>query len=47
MIALDTGCGKGGFLTAIELPDLFVWESRDPRRHRSQVVRDRVLSHSR
>jgi len=33
VIAIDTGCGKGGFLTAIELPELFVWESRDPRRH--------------
>ncbi|MEQ1503332.1 MAG: metallophosphoesterase family protein [Myxococcota bacterium] len=33
VIALDTGCGKGGFLTAIELPELFVWESREPRRH--------------
>lgn len=26
--ALDTGCGKGGFLTALELPDLRVYESR-------------------
>jgi serine/threonine protein phosphatase 1 len=34
VIAIDTGCGKGGFLTAIELPELFVWESRDPVRHR-------------
>jgi serine/threonine protein phosphatase 1 len=34
VIAIDTGCGKGGFLTAIELPELFVWESREPRRHR-------------
>lgn len=34
VIAIDTGCGKGGFLTAIELPELFVWESRDPLRHR-------------
>lgn len=33
VIALDTGCGKGGFLSAIELPELFVWESRHPRRH--------------
>lgn len=33
VIAIDTGCGKGGFLTAIELPELFVWESRDPLRH--------------
>lgn len=28
VIALDTGCGKGGFLTAIELPALHVYESR-------------------
>lgn len=35
VIAVDTGCGKGGFLTAIELPDLFVWESRDPLRHKA------------
>ncbi len=34
VIAIDTGCGKGGFLTAIELPELFVWESREPVRHR-------------
>ena len=27
-IGLDTGCGKGGFLTAIELPSLRVYESR-------------------
>ncbi|HHO50876.1 MAG TPA: serine/threonine protein phosphatase [Deltaproteobacteria bacterium] len=33
VIAIDTGCGKGGFLTAIELPELFVWESREPLRH--------------
>src|SRR5262249_6795818 len=26
--ALDTGCGKGGFLTALELPSLAVYESR-------------------
>jgi serine/threonine protein phosphatase 1 len=26
--ACDTGAGKGGFLTAIELPALKVWESR-------------------
>ncbi|MBX2797284.1 MAG: metallophosphoesterase [Myxococcales bacterium] len=36
VIAIDTGCGKGGFLTAIELPELFVWESRDPLRHQSR-----------
>ena len=28
VIGIDTGCGKGGFLTAIEFPDLVVWESR-------------------
>jgi serine/threonine protein phosphatase 1 len=27
-IGLDTGCGKGGFLTALELPSLRVYESR-------------------
>ncbi len=27
-IGLDTGCGKGGFLTAVELPALKVYESR-------------------
>jgi serine/threonine protein phosphatase 1 len=27
-IGLDTGCGKGGFLTAVELPELRVYESR-------------------
>lgn len=36
VIAIDTGCGKGGFLTAIELPELFVWESRDPVRHQTR-----------
>lgn len=28
IIALDTGCGKGGFLTAVELPSRTVYESR-------------------
>lgn len=28
VFALDTGCGKGGFLTALELPALTVYESR-------------------
>lgn len=27
-IGLDTGCGKGGFLTAIELPTMRVYDSR-------------------
>jgi len=27
-IGLDTGCGKGGFLTTIELPSMKVYESR-------------------
>lgn len=27
--AIDTGCGKGGFLTAIEVPELLVYESRN------------------
>ncbi len=26
--ALDTGCGRGGFLTALELPAMKVYESR-------------------
>lgn len=29
-VGLDTGCGKGGFLTALELPARTVYESRDP-----------------
>jgi serine/threonine protein phosphatase 1 len=28
-IGLDTGCGKGGFLTVFELPSRLVYESRD------------------
>ncbi len=28
VVGLDTGCGKGGFLTALELPALRVYESR-------------------
>lgn len=28
VLALDTGCGKGGFLTAVELPSKTVYESR-------------------
>ncbi|MCC6872898.1 MAG: serine/threonine protein phosphatase [Sandaracinaceae bacterium] len=28
VIAIDTGCGSGGFLTAVELPSLTVYESR-------------------
>lgn len=28
VFAIDTGCGKGGFLTAIELPARLVYESR-------------------
>ena len=27
-VGLDTGCGKGGFLTALELPSQMVYESR-------------------
>ena len=27
-VGIDTGAGKGGFLTAIELPEGIVWESR-------------------
>lgn len=30
VVAIDTGAGKGGFLTALELPGLVVWESRSP-----------------
>jgi serine/threonine protein phosphatase 1 len=28
VIGIDTGCGNGGFLTAVELPSLRVYESR-------------------
>lgn len=28
VVAIDTGAGKGGFLTALELPARVVWESR-------------------
>jgi hypothetical protein len=28
LIGIDTGCGKGGFLSAVELPGLKVYESR-------------------
>lgn len=28
VLAIDTGCGKGGFLTAVELPSMVVYESR-------------------
>lgn len=28
VVGLDTGCGKGGFLTALELPSMKVYESR-------------------
>jgi serine/threonine protein phosphatase 1 len=28
VIGIDTGCGHGGFLTAIELPAMRVYESR-------------------
>ena len=28
LIGIDTGCGKGGFLSAVELPSLDVYESR-------------------
>ena len=28
VLAIDTGCGKGGFLTAVELPEVRVYESR-------------------
>ena len=38
VLAIDTGCGKGGFLTAIEMPELFVWESREPLRHQEKEV---------
>lgn len=29
VVGLDTGCGNGGFLTALELPSLQVYESRN------------------
>jgi serine/threonine protein phosphatase 1 len=28
LAGIDTQCGHGGYLTAIELPDLVIWESR-------------------
>ena len=28
LVGIDTGCGKGGFLTALELPAMRVYESR-------------------
>lgn len=28
VLGIDTGCGNGGFLTAVELPELLVYESR-------------------
>ncbi len=28
VLGIDTGCGKGGFLTAVELPTMLVYESR-------------------
>lgn len=31
-IGLDTGCGKGGFLTTLEMPNMTVYESRQPQR---------------
>ena len=33
MLGLDTGCGKGGFLTAVEFPRKRVYESRKRRRN--------------
>lgn len=30
VVALDTGAGKGGFLTCVELPSMTVYESREP-----------------
>ena len=36
-IGLDTGCGVGGFLTAIELPSLRVYESRTAVRAKEGV----------
>ena len=28
VVAIDTGCGREGFLTAVELPSMKVYESR-------------------
>ena len=28
LVGIDTGCGRGGFLSAVELPGLKVYESR-------------------
>ena len=30
VIGIDTGCGMGGFLTGVELPEMHVYESRWP-----------------
>ena len=32
VLVVDTGCGKGGFLTCLQLPELLVYESRDKRK---------------
>jgi serine/threonine protein phosphatase 1 len=32
LVGLDTACGKGGFLSAIELPSMRVFDSREPYR---------------
>jgi len=29
VVGIDTGCGSGGFLSAVELPSLTIYESRD------------------
>jgi serine/threonine protein phosphatase 1 len=36
VLAIDTGAGKGGFLTAVELPAKTVYESRDPVAQRQE-----------
>lgn len=33
-IGIDTGAGKGGFLTAVEFPEMVVWESRTEEERR-------------
>jgi len=39
VIGIDTGAGKGGFLTAIEFPELVVWESRsDEEREEARLA---------
>jgi serine/threonine protein phosphatase 1 len=40
VIGIDTGCGNGGFLTAIELPAMHVYESRNVQQQQLAVSPD-------